>query len=217
MRSLTKIREVPNSPKQYTAQTSKGQWVFFDSPTVLLDATNGKGCVNLGVSLTESEEVEPGEITEFTYTVSRYGGREPEANMRVSYKSKLEKDMGFSSNLTNDKQNDLIGVQMLSSRNIMQADTEPFKYEPAKAIKQSGEEFFFEIDHALPIGANIAIKTREETPDPKAMDGVYEVYRGRIRGCKAVERSHGSRYEVCVKILETVLQTEVVTSRLSRN
>ena len=119
-----------------------------------------------------------------------------------------------SSNLMNHKPGDPIGIQVLSARNILKDDDEEFEYEPAELIKQSREAFTFKIDRALSIGSNIAIKKRKEPSAPKAIDDVYEVYKGRVQSCVKIESS--SQYEVSVKIIETVLQTEVLTTRFKR-
>ena len=126
--------------------------------------------------------------------------------------------MVFSSSLTDYQKHDQIGIQILRSRDVVQFDDEEkFNYEPAEILKYSGEEIYFQIDHALPLGSNIAVKTTKQLPDLKAKDGVWTVNRGRVRSCRKMESSPGPCYEVCVQIFETVLQTEIVTSRLGPN
>ena len=125
--------------------------------------------------------------------------------------------MFFSSNLKDYKNNGPIAIQVLSLRDDTQAGEEEFRCESSKILKQSGDEIYFEIDQSLPLGSNIVIRTDLESPDLKTMDEVYRVHRGRVRSCVEVESSHGTRFEVCVQIFETVIQTEIVTSRLSPN
>ncbi len=126
-------------------------------------------------------------------------------------------EMIFSLIPSGHKQNDQIGIQMLTSKSVMETDVEELNYEPANLVSQSGEEICFEIDHALPVNARIAVKTRREPADPDAIDQIYEVNRGSVRSCVEIEGSNGPRYAVRIQVFETVLQTEIVASRFSRH
>ena len=125
--------------------------------------------------------------------------------------------MAFSLNLTDLKKENHIPVQILISSDNPEGHLDSFHYVPTRILKQSKEEISFEIDHPLPLGSNIEIKTVNMSPDRKKRDEVYKVHRGRIRKCVEMEGSHGARYEVNVQIFETVIQTEIVSSRLSLN
>jgi hypothetical protein len=125
--------------------------------------------------------------------------------------------MFFTANLNDFRRNDQIGIKFLSLKDVMQGDEEEFNYEPARILKQTSEEIYFEIDHALPLSSNISIKITKQSPELKTMDDVWTVHRGRVQSCVKIENSHGTRYEVCFQIIDTVLQREVVKSRLSPN
>jgi hypothetical protein len=103
-------------------------------------------------------------------------------------------------------------VMVASGRSTDRLDI--FHCLPTGILKQSLEEIRFESDHPLPLGSTVDIKMARESPDRKKRNAVYSVIRGRIRECNPVEGSHGKRYAVTVEIFETVVQTEVSTSRL---
>jgi hypothetical protein len=125
--------------------------------------------------------------------------------------------MDFSLTQTGLKKADQIPIHILISSDDPKGHSDTSHGVPTGIHKKSNEEISFEIDHPLPLGSNIDIKTAKEPPDRKERDEVYKVYRGRIRKCVEVEGSHGARYEVNVQIFETVIQTEIVSSRLSLN
>jgi len=125
--------------------------------------------------------------------------------------------MAISSNLTEFKKEGHMPIQIIISGDNPEDNLDTFHYVPTRMLKQSHEEFSFEIDHPLPIGSNIDIKTVKDAPDKKKPDEVYKVHRGRIRRCTEVKDSQGARYEVDVQIFETVIQTEIMTSRFRLN
>ena len=86
-----------------------------------------------------------------------------------------------------------------------------------KTLSQSRREIRFEIDQALPPDSYISIKMAKRASGQKTAREVYKVHRGRIQYCNEVKGSQGARYEVCVQILETVIETEIQSSRLNFN
>ena len=86
-----------------------------------------------------------------------------------------------------------------------------------KTLQHTRRKIRFEIDQALPPNSDISIKMAKRSSDKQRTGEVYKVHRGRIQYCTEVKGSQGSRYEVCVKIMESVIQTEIQSSRLHFN
>ena len=126
--------------------------------------------------------------------------------------------MDFSSKKTmNFKMNDFFPIELQVSFAVTPKSEIPLNQAQFKTLNQSRREIRFEIDQVLPPESNISIKMAKRSLDQKTIGEVYKVHRGRIQYCNEVKGSQGSRYEVCVQILETVIETEIQSSRLNFN
>jgi hypothetical protein len=123
--------------------------------------------------------------------------------------------MNFPSNSTGYKTNDFFPIELKVSFDHIPKGENQLAMAQFKTLNQSRMEIRFEIDQALPPGSNIAIKMAKKSPDQKTLGEVYKVHRGRIQYCHELKGSQGSRYEVCVRIIETVIQTEIQSSRFN--
>lgn len=86
-----------------------------------------------------------------------------------------------------------------------------------KTLQYTREEIHFRIDRALAPNADISIKMAKRASEKKTAGEVYKIHRGRIRYCKDLKGVRGPRYEVCVRILESVVQTEIQSTHLKFN
>ena len=92
------------------------------------------------------------------------------------------------------------------------------QFNPAqfKTLSQKKREICFEIDRAVSLDSNISIKMARKGSEKKTRGDVYKVLRGKIFSCRKFKSRQGLRFEVCVRILETVIQAEIQFSRLNK-
>ncbi len=84
----------------------------------------------------------------------------------------------------------------------------------AKMVNQCKGGLCFEAEDAFPTGTNVTIRiARAAGTDP--VEEPYEVYRGRVKWCRAAGQAPG--YGMGVEIFETVIQADVKTTRLVSN
>lgn len=123
--------------------------------------------------------------------------------------------MNLFAGSTTVETNDFLPIEL----QISHADTPAIEVQlervQFKTLQKSRREILFEIDRSLPPDSNISIKMAKRSFDQKMMGEVYKVHRGRVQYCNRVKSSRGSRYEVCVQIHETVIQTDIRFSRLN--
>lgn len=84
---------------------------------------------------------------------------------------------------------------------------------PVKMYNQSENGLYIEIDRALQPGSNVSFKMIE--PEKYRAEDAYFIYDGRVIWCKKIDDKH-SRFGVGVKILNKLVQAEVLNSRLGR-
>jgi hypothetical protein len=84
---------------------------------------------------------------------------------------------------------------------------------PVKMYNQSENGLYIEIDRALQPGANVSFKMVE--PERDRAEDAYIIYDGCVIWCKKVD-DKSSRFGVGVKILNKLVQAEILSSRLDR-
>ena len=128
-----------------------------------------------------------------------------------------EVDMNISTNSINFKMSHFFPIEL----QVSFADTPPTEIQldqtQFKTLQHTRKEIRFEIDRALAPNATISIKMAKRSPEKKPAGDVYKVHRGRIRYCNEIKSSLNPRYEICVQILESVIQTEIRSSHLKFN
>jgi len=125
--------------------------------------------------------------------------------------------MNLSSISGNVKTNDFFPMELQVSHTDIPESITKAKQAQFKTLDQTRREIRFEIDQALPPDSDISIKMAKRPSDKKRTGEVFKVHRGRIQSCNEIKGLPGPRYEVCVQILETVIQTEIHSSRLNFN
>ena len=84
---------------------------------------------------------------------------------------------------------------------------------PAKMYNQCEDGLYVEIDRALQPGSDVRFKMVEL--EKNRAEDAYFIYNGRVIWCRKVDDKK-SRFGVGVKILNKLVQAEVLTSRLDR-
>jgi len=84
---------------------------------------------------------------------------------------------------------------------------------PVKMYNQSENGLYIEINRALQPGANVSFKMVE--PERDRAEDAYFIYGGCVIWCKKVD-DKSSRFGVGVKILNKLVQAEILSSHLDR-
>jgi len=84
---------------------------------------------------------------------------------------------------------------------------------PAKIFNQSEDGLYIEVDRALQPGSDVHFKM--VGPEKDHPEDAYFIYDGQVIWCKKVD-DKTSRFGVGVKILNKLVQAEILTSRLDR-
>jgi hypothetical protein len=108
------------------------------------------------------------------------------------------------------RQNEETAVQVFLNPDYCQSRYDSRSFIPAKICNQSAEGFNIVIDRVLPPGSNVSIRMVQ--PEGGRPQNPYYQRDGLVVWCKKVD-DETSRFEVGIKILRKVVQSNVLTSR----
>lgn len=105
-------------------------------------------------------------------------------------------------------------VQVLITTNYSNGRTDSFDSIPAKMCNQSEDGLYIEIDRALLPGSSVSIKI--VAPEEEHPEDAYFMHNTRVIWCEKID-NETSRFGIGVKIFRSIVQAEVMTSRLGHS
>ena len=102
-------------------------------------------------------------------------------------------------------------IQVLITTHYSNGRKDRFDSIPAKMYNQSEDGLYIEIDRALQPGSSVSIKM--VAPEEDHPEDAYFIHNTRVVWCEKVD-NETSRFGIGVKIFRSIVQAEVMTSRL---